>query len=36
VTPGPSFVPEPPVIAMPMSHALPVAEPVVVEPELLN
>ena len=36
VTPEPSFVPEPPVIAMPMSPALPVAEPVVVEPELLN
>ena len=36
VTPEPSFVPEPPVIAMPMSPVLPVAEPVVVEPELLN
>jgi hypothetical protein len=37
VTPEPSVLPAPPpVIEMPMSPVLPVAEPVVVEPELLN
>jgi hypothetical protein len=38
VTPEPSFIPVPPVIEMPMSPVLPVAEPVVVEPTdgLLN
>jgi hypothetical protein len=38
VTPEPSVVPEPPVIEMPLSPVLPVAEEAVVEPapELLN